>query len=103
MVLEVAGSIGFVRETNYGRLFDVEAKVDPANLAYTALAIAPHTDNPYRDPVPTVQLLHCLARGCRGRRLRSGRRVHRRPPAADARPGRVQHPDRDPGDLLLRR
>ena len=26
-----------------------------------ALPIAPHTDNPYRDPVPTVQLLHCLA------------------------------------------
>jgi Gamma-butyrobetaine hydroxylase-like, N-terminal/Taurine catabolism dioxygenase TauD, TfdA family len=21
----------------------------------------PHTDNPYRDPVPTVQLLHCLS------------------------------------------
>jgi hypothetical protein len=29
MVLEVAGSMGFVRETNYGRLFDVQAKVDP--------------------------------------------------------------------------
>ena len=24
-------------------------------------AILPHTDNPYRDPVPTVQLLHCLS------------------------------------------
>jgi len=66
MVLEVAGSMGFVRETNYGRLFDVQAKVDPANLAYTAMAIAPHTDNPYRDPVPTVQLLHCLASAAEG-------------------------------------
>jgi gamma-butyrobetaine dioxygenase len=66
MVLEVAGSVGFVRETNYGRLFDVQAKVDPANLAYTAMAIAPHTDNPYRDPVPTVQLLHCLASAAEG-------------------------------------
>ena len=66
MVLQVAGSMGFVRETNYGRLFDVEAKVDPANLAYTALAIAPHTDNPYRDPVPTVQLLHWLASAADG-------------------------------------
>jgi gamma-butyrobetaine dioxygenase len=65
-VLEVAASMGFVRETNYGRLFDVQAKVDPANLAFTALAIAPHTDNPYRDPVPTVQLLHCLARAAEG-------------------------------------
>jgi gamma-butyrobetaine dioxygenase len=66
MVLQVAGSMGFVRETNYGRLFDVRATIDPANLAYTALAIAPHTDNPYRDPVPTVQLLHCLASAAEG-------------------------------------
>ena len=32
----------------------------PGNLAFTSRAIRPHTDNPYRDPVPTVQLLHCL-------------------------------------------
>jgi len=61
MVLTVAGSMGFVRETNYGRLFDVRVETTPANLAFTGLPIAPHTDNPYRDPVPTVQLLHCLA------------------------------------------
>src|SRR5262249_40902058 len=66
MVLEVAQSMGFVRETNYGRLFDVRAQADPVNLAYTAMAIAPHTDNPYRDPVPTVQLLHCLADAAEG-------------------------------------
>ena len=65
-VLAVAQSMGFVRETNYGRLFDVRAIVDPDNLAYSALAIAPHTDNPYRDPVPTVQLLHCLASAAEG-------------------------------------
>jgi gamma-butyrobetaine dioxygenase len=65
-VLAVARSMGFVRETNYGRLFDVRTAVDPANLAYSALAISPHTDNPYRDPVPTVQLLHCLATAAHG-------------------------------------
>ncbi len=59
-VLAVARSLGYVRETNYGRLFDVRAERTPANLAFTRLPIAPHTDNPYRDPVPTVQLLHCL-------------------------------------------
>jgi gamma-butyrobetaine dioxygenase len=59
-VLEVAASFGFVRETNYGRLFDVRAEPAPGNLAFTRRAIRPHTDNPYRDPVPTVQLLHCL-------------------------------------------
>jgi gamma-butyrobetaine dioxygenase len=66
MVLDVAQRMGFVRETNYGRLFDVRAQADPVNLAYTAMAIAPHTDNPYRDPVPTVQLLHCLASAAEG-------------------------------------
>ncbi len=59
-VLQVAGSFGYVRETNYGSLFDVRVEPVPGNLAYTSRAILPHTDNPYRDPVPTVQLLHCL-------------------------------------------
>jgi gamma-butyrobetaine dioxygenase len=60
MVLEVAASFGYVRETNYGRLFDVRVEPAPGNLAFTSRQILPHTDNPYRDPVPTVQLLHCL-------------------------------------------
>ncbi len=60
MVLEVAASFGYVRETNYGALFDVRVEPAPGNLAYTSREILPHTDNPYRDPVPTVQLLHCL-------------------------------------------
>jgi gamma-butyrobetaine dioxygenase len=60
MVLTVAETFGFVRETNYGRLFDVRVVPDPSNLAFTSREILPHTDNPYRDPVPTLQLLHRL-------------------------------------------
>jgi gamma-butyrobetaine dioxygenase len=60
LVTAVAETFGYVRETNYGRIFDVRVVADPANLAFTSRAIAPHTDNPYRDPVPTLQLLHCL-------------------------------------------
>jgi gamma-butyrobetaine dioxygenase len=60
-VTEVAELFGHVRVTNYGRLFDVRSVVDPANLAYTSLALGGHTDNPYRRPVPTLQLLHCLS------------------------------------------
>ena len=60
MVLAVAETFGFVRETNYGRLFDVRIEPAPGNLAFTSREILPHTDNPYRDPVPTLQLLHCL-------------------------------------------
>jgi gamma-butyrobetaine dioxygenase len=65
-VLDVAGSFGCVRETNYGHLFDVRVEPTPGGLTYTGLPIAPHTDNPYRDPVPTIQLLHCLANAASG-------------------------------------
>ena len=65
-VTEVAETFGFVRETNYGRLFDVRIEENATNLAFTALAISPHTDNPYRDPVPTLQLLHCLSNAAEG-------------------------------------
>jgi gamma-butyrobetaine dioxygenase len=59
-VLDVIREFGYVRETNYGPLFEVRAKVDPNNLAYTNLGLGCHLDNPYRDPVPGLQLLHCL-------------------------------------------
>ncbi|MFL4910283.1 TauD/TfdA family dioxygenase [Streptomyces sp. MMS24-I2-30] len=65
-VLDVARSFGFVRETNYGQLFDVRVVPDPNNLAFTSARITPHTDNPYRDPVPTLQLLHCLENSAEG-------------------------------------
>jgi gamma-butyrobetaine dioxygenase len=65
-VLEVAETFGFIRETNYGRYFDVRIEDAPNNLAFTNAAITPHTDNPYRDPVPTLQLLHCLNNNCQG-------------------------------------
>ena len=59
-VLQVVELFGYVRNTNYGKLFEVRAEPDPANLAFTKLGIGMHTDNPYRDPVPGLQLLHCL-------------------------------------------
>jgi gamma-butyrobetaine hydroxylase len=60
MVAEVGDRLGFVRTTNYGKLFDVVSVPDPNNLANTALGLGVHSDNPYRDPTPGVQLLHCL-------------------------------------------
>jgi gamma-butyrobetaine dioxygenase len=59
-VLRVGAAFGFVRETNFGAIFDVRSTPDANDLAYTALPLDPHTDNPYRTPVPGVQLLHCL-------------------------------------------
>jgi gamma-butyrobetaine dioxygenase len=59
-LMQVVDPFGHVRETNYGRYFEVRTEVNPTNLAYTGLGLQAHTDNPYRDPVPTVQIHHCL-------------------------------------------
>ncbi len=65
-VLKVIRELGYTRETNYGALFEVRTEVNPNNLAYTNMGLGSHTDNPYRDPVPTVQLLHCLVSSTEG-------------------------------------
>jgi gamma-butyrobetaine hydroxylase len=65
-VLKVISELGYTRETNYGALFEVRTEVNPNNLAYTNMGLGSHTDNPYRDPVPTVQLLHCLESSTEG-------------------------------------
>jgi len=65
-LLKVVELFGFVRETNYGRWFEVRAEVKPSNLAYTGLGLEAHTDNPYRDPVPTLQVLYCLENSAEG-------------------------------------
>ncbi len=65
-VLDVAGAFGWVRDTNFGKMFNVRSEPNPEDLAYTGLALDPHTDNPYREPVPGVQLLHCLTNRTRG-------------------------------------
>ena len=59
-IVKFANSIGSVRRTNFGEYFDVKSKPDPNDLAYTSLGLSPHTDNPYRNPVPCIQLLHCI-------------------------------------------
>ncbi len=60
MVCNIVEWFGYVRETNYGRLFEVKSIADPNNLAYTNMPLSVHTDNPYRDPPPGLQLFHCL-------------------------------------------
>jgi gamma-butyrobetaine hydroxylase len=59
-ILKVISEFGFVRHTNYGPLFEVRTTVNANNLAFTNLGLGCHLDNPYRDPAPGIQLLHCL-------------------------------------------
>jgi len=65
-VLKIAKLFGYVRETNYGKYFNVKSKTNAVNLAFTNLGLQAHTDNPYRDPVPTIQILHCMKNSTKG-------------------------------------
>lgn len=59
-VLEVARLFGEVRSTSWGTVFDVVSMPNANSVAYTNLPLVVHTDEAYRDPVPTVQLQHFL-------------------------------------------
>ena len=65
-ISQIADLVGYIRETNYGKFFDVKLEVNAVNLAYTNLGLQAHTDNPYRDPVPTMQILYCLQNSTSG-------------------------------------
>jgi len=65
-IIQIADLFGYVRETNYGKWFEVRSEVNAINLAYTNLGLQAHTDNPYRDPVPTIQILYCLENSASG-------------------------------------
>ena len=65
-VIKIAKLFGYVRETNYGKYFDVKSKTNAINLAYTNHGLQAHTDNPYRNPVPTIQILHCIKNSTKG-------------------------------------
>ena len=65
-LINFANSIGSVRRTNFGEFFNVRSKPNPNDLAYTSLPLAPHTDNPYRKPVPCIQILHCIENDVQG-------------------------------------
>lgn len=65
-VLRVAERVGWPRETNFGRYFDVVSKPDPNNAAFTAEALEPHVDLPNWQRPPDFQLLYCLANEAEG-------------------------------------
>lgn len=67
-IFDVVGLFGFVRDTNYGKLFEVRVEENASSVAYTPHPLSVHTDNPYRNPCPSLQLLHCLVQAEQGGR-----------------------------------
>ena len=59
-VCKIAEWFGYVRETNYGRLFDVKAIANPNNLAYTGMALPVHNRQPLPRPAARIAIVALL-------------------------------------------
>ena len=62
----IAQRISFIRESNFGVLFNVQSKADADSNAYTAFNLPLHTDLPTRELQPGLQFLHCLVNDAEG-------------------------------------
>ena len=62
----VAERISFIRESNFGVLFNVQSKADADSNAYTAFNLPLHSDLPTRELQPGLQFLHCLVNDADG-------------------------------------
>lgn len=65
-VVHIAERINCIRETFYGRTFDVRAKPNAENVAYTSGYLGLHQDLLYLEPMPYIQILHCIDNNCHG-------------------------------------
>lgn len=65
-IVDITTSIANIKETFYGRTFDVRAKPDAENVAYTSGYLGLHQDLLYLESPPAIQLLHCLENSCSG-------------------------------------
>jgi len=65
-VQKVAERISFIRQTNFGMVFNVISKPNANSAAYTNLKLPLHTDLPTRELQPGLQFLHCLVNDASG-------------------------------------
>lgn len=65
-VQKIGERIGPLQDTFYGLTWDVISKPDAENVAYTSEFLPLHQDLLYNDPVPRIQLLHCLKNNVSG-------------------------------------
>lgn len=57
----LAERVAFIRPTHYGHEFHVRHKPGTHNVAYLSAPLQMHTDLPYYEHAPGVNLLHCVA------------------------------------------
>ncbi|XP_046963775.1 gamma-butyrobetaine dioxygenase [Vanessa cardui] len=56
----IVAKVGFNKKTHYGEKFVVQHVVNTSNVAYLSNNLQMHTDLPYYEYCPGVNLLHCL-------------------------------------------
>jgi gamma-butyrobetaine dioxygenase len=57
----LAALIGRIRETDFGRIFDLIVEPDTWELSQTGFALDPHTDDPFRYNPSGCSALHCIS------------------------------------------
>ncbi|MEX2200704.1 MAG: TauD/TfdA family dioxygenase [Dongiaceae bacterium] len=62
----IATTIGPIRPTNFGDVFEVRSKPDADSNAYTSMALPMHTDLATREYKPGLQFLFCMANAAAG-------------------------------------
>jgi alpha-ketoglutarate-dependent taurine dioxygenase len=65
-LLRIAAFLSLVSEANDSRLFDIRSVPETSSNGYISPAPPVYTDQPYRDPVPDFQLVHCLSAAGQG-------------------------------------
>jgi gamma-butyrobetaine dioxygenase len=63
---EVAAAIGPIRQTNYGDVWTIDATIEPVTAVDSERALRVHTDLPYLDNPPGVQLMMVENHGVEG-------------------------------------
>lgn len=62
----ITTTIAPIQSTFYGRTFDVRAKPNAENVAYTSASLGLHQDLLYLLSPPRIQILHYMANSCSG-------------------------------------
>ena len=57
---KIAGLLSFVRETHYGRVFEIVSTANPAVIANIPVPLRPHTDENFREPPPGIMIFHSI-------------------------------------------
>ncbi|MEM8861194.1 MAG: TauD/TfdA family dioxygenase [Chloroflexota bacterium] len=57
---ELAGMFGYVRETHYGRIFEIISTPNPTIIANAPVPLRPHTDENFREPPPGIMIFHTI-------------------------------------------